>query len=139
MPSFPVRRVLRNDIAQKVLREMSDLLVTKLTNLEPSEVMGRAERYFAAEKWRIQSHGGSVATFTGAPDLPMHQKLMAAALMLLLILPGVVYYYVAAIHRARREQKIAVSAKTQGGHCEVAVTYPHDAEGLMTNFLAGLV
>jgi hypothetical protein len=118
---------------------MSDLLVTKLTNLAPAEVMGRAERYFAAEKWRIQSQGGSVATFTGAPELPRRQKLMAAALMLLLILPGVVYYYVAAIHRARREQKIAVSAKAQGDHCEVAVVYPHDAEGLMTDFLAGLV
>lgn len=118
---------------------MSDLLVTKLTNLAPAEVMGRAEQYFAAEKWRIQSQGGSVATFTGAPELPRQQKLMAAALMLLLILPGVVYYYVAAIHRARREQKIAISAKAQGGHCEVAVVYPQDAEGLMTDFLAGLV
>jgi hypothetical protein len=117
---------------------MSELLVTKTTAMKPADVMFRAVQFFTAERWRVQSQNGSIATFIGMPRLHWLQMSLAVLLTLCLVIPGIIYYAVA-IRRQRREQSIAVTTNPRGERCLVMVTYPPGAESLMTSFLADLV
>lgn len=117
---------------------MSDLLVTKTTAMQPADVMIRAVQFFTAERWRVQSQNGSIATFIGMSRPHWLQMSLTVLLTLCLVVPGVIYYAFA-IRRQRREQSIAVATNPRGERCLVMVTYPPGTEKLMTSFLADLV
>ena len=117
---------------------MPDLLVTKITAMGPADVMTCAVRFFTAQKWRVQSQNGSIATFVRMTKVRSRQILVATLLTLCLIVPGVLYYYLE-IRGTRRQQSIAVSLKPQGERCEVLVTYPPGTSDLIIEFLADLV
>lgn len=117
---------------------MPDLRVTKTTAMKPADVMVRAVQFFTAERWRVQSQNGSIATFIGMPKLHWLQMSLAVLLTLCLVIPGVIYYTVA-LRKQRREQSIAVTTNPRGERCLVMVTYPPGTEKMMTSFLADLV
>lgn len=117
---------------------MPDLLVTKLTAMKPADVMARAAGFFTAQKWRVKSQEGNIATFVGVAGLNRLHRVMLVLLTLCLIIPGVLYYFLE-VRGRRREQSISVSLKPQGERCEVVVTYPPGNNDLIVEFLSDLV
>jgi sensor c-di-GMP phosphodiesterase-like protein len=117
---------------------MPDLLVSKVTAMKPAEVMVRAGRFFTAQKWRVKSQDGYIATFVGVPGLNRMHRVMLVLLTLCLIFPGVLYYFLE-VRGSRREQSITVSLKPQAERCEVVVTYPPGNNDLIIAFLSDLV
>ena len=117
---------------------MPDLLVSKVTAMKPADVMVCAVEFFTAQKWRVKSQEGYLATFVGLPALNRLHRVMLVLLSLCLIFPGVLYYFLE-VRGSRREQSIRVSLKPQGERCEVLVAYPPGNSDLITEFLSDLV
>lgn len=117
---------------------MPDLQVSKVTAMKPADVMVRAVRFFTAQRWRVKSQNGTIATFTGAARLDWPHRLRVILLTLCLIVPGILYYFLG-VRRSRREQTVCVELMPAGERCKVMVTYPAEDSELIVEFLAGLV
>ena len=116
---------------------MADLVATTQTTLPPEEVMVRAVQFFTNEKWRAQSQTNRIATFVGVIKVPWIHLLLAVLLMLCLIVPGVIYYFLV-IRKMRNLRNIVVTTTPKDTGSEVVVTYPADAQRMVSSFFAAL-